>query len=247
VKEVEIKGIKLSFNDTLYNNIVEMRKLIDNNFDNCLLVDGIEGYGKTRFSSTIAFLLSDGRFTHDNIIFTPKQFRDWADDPIRKPGDTLIWDEFVLAGIATDAMTTIQKEIIKYMTLFRKKRLNVILIAPYIFFLKKYFAIARTRNLIHVKPKDGKALERGEFDFYGYESKKKLYLRGFREWDYNVVSADFTGSFHDAPLNLIDWEAYERKKDEATKSIGNWKDQEEGENNQRFINELMQRISQGGR
>jgi len=69
----------------------------------------------------------------------------------------------------------------------------LILIIPSFFELPKFYALARSHALINVKFHG--QFERGEFDFYGPNSKKKLYLKGKREWDYSSANPDFHGGF----------------------------------------------------
>jgi hypothetical protein len=83
-----------------------------------------------------------------------------------KPYQCVLWDEFVLGGMSEDALTKMQRSLIKKFTMMREKKLYVGLIIPYIFLLKPYFAVARTRFLLQTYSNDG--IDRGSFKFYNY-------------------------------------------------------------------------------
>jgi hypothetical protein len=77
----------------------------------------------------------------------------------------------------------------------RLRQLNIILlITSHSFFeLPKFYALNRAQFLINVRF-EGK-FDRGFFKFYGPKSKKLLYLKGRKEWDYDAHSYDFQGRF----------------------------------------------------
>jgi len=153
-------------------------KAVKHKWDGVMLITGMEGSGKSVGTFTLAHFvdntfpgqpLNDGtpRRKCDRIVFTPKQFMEAVDNS--KPEQAIVWDEFVLGGMSVDAMTTMQRLIVKKMVTIRKKRLYIFLVIPTIFLLKKYFAILRTRALVHFYTPDGVA--RGYFKFYNYQTK----------------------------------------------------------------------------
>jgi len=190
------------------------KKAVGKKWDYVVLVDGVEGSGKSGFAITCAYYL-DRTFNHERIVFTPEQFIKAVDNS--KPGQAIVWDEFVLGGLSDDALKQIQTTIIKKMVTIRKKRLYIFLVIPYIFMLRPYFAVGRTRLLVHTYSPDG--LARGHFKLYSYDRKKDLYFRGKKFYDYKVPCTK-RGDFGNAQRwPMINWEEYEAKKDEATESI----------------------------
>ena len=207
-----IKKEKLKMNINLFSNIMEILDMIRLKFDGVILLDGMEGSGKSELGKQIC-LTSNKDFGAKDVFYTVDQFEEWVDNSI--PGSAGLWDEFVLAGLSTDALTKMQNILIKKFTMMRKKGLIVVLVIPYIFMLRKYFAVARTRCLIHVYCR-GKT--RGYFKFYNYKEKQFIYNYGYKTWLYSPkVNASFQGQFGVWADNYIDNKAIELKKDEAMK------------------------------
>jgi len=105
------------------------------------------------------------------------------------------------------------------MTMNRKKRLYVFLVIPTIFLLRKYFAIHRTRFLIHCTSSDG--ISRGDYLFYSHETKRILWCRGIKEWDQYCVKHDWPkpGYFTDTDGYFFDPLEYDKKKQNAILGI----------------------------
>jgi hypothetical protein len=68
-----------------------------------------------------------------------------------------------------------------------------LLILPSFFELPKFYALSRSHFLINVQFKG--EYERGFFQFFGPQSKKFLYIKGKKEWDYSAQKPDFDGRF----------------------------------------------------
>ena len=203
---------------TLKENLDYEHKRIQKSWDCCAVITGEEGSGKSNLGKAVCYYmasLSNIKFTANDVVFTVEQFEKWLENA--PPGAACLWDEFVLAGASQDALLPIQNILIKKMTLIRKRRLFIVLVIPYIFMLRKYFAVARTRFLLHVTSPDN--MTRGTFDYYSKPNKRKLYILGFKFWEYNVWDCDFHGNFSDYSGLLIDEAEYERKKDEVTNTF----------------------------
>lgn len=199
-----------------------MIKAVENKFDCVLLVSGPEGAGKSTLASTIATYLdptfpgeplNDGtpRRKCTRIVFTHKQVEE-AIDAAHK-GECVLIDEAILSMFSQDFSSDLQKVLIKKFTLIRKKRLYIIVVIPSIFLLRKYFAIFRTRACVHCRVDEG--IKRGTFNFYSYNSKRSLWIRGIKEFDQGCVKPDFTGAFTDTAGFFYDDDEYQKKKDEA--------------------------------
>lgn len=214
-----IENNTLVFDKNLAGNLNEIEKMIKLNFDGVILIDGMEGSGKSELGKQIC-LYSDQTFNAEDVFYTTEQFEDWLETaPKGKAG---LWDEFVLAGLSADALSEMQKILIKKFTMIRKKNLIIVLVIPYIFLLRKYFAVARTRCLIHVYTKGS---TRGYFDFYNYEQKIWIYNYGYKTWIYNhKVIPSFHGKFQNWADNYLDTDKIENRKDQAIKDLDNEED-----------------------
>jgi len=137
-------------------------------------------------------------------------------------GSVIMIDEFVLGGLSTD-MGALQNALIQKFTLIRKKQLFIVLILPYMWMTRTYFAVGRCKSLLHIFSPD--FLQRGNFKYYGFKKKHKLYFNGMvttNKWQYNI-RPDFVGHFGSdiGQENFFtDDKEYEAKKDEATQNIG---------------------------
>jgi len=100
---------------------------------------------------------------------------------------------------------------------FRKSgqlNLFIMLILPNFFELPKNYAISRSNFLINVKFFG--EFSRGYFEFYSFNQKKWLYIRGKKNEDWSVASPSFKGRF--IGLYTIDEALYRKMKDEDLKN-----------------------------
>lgn len=191
-------------------------KGVKHGHDGIILITGLEGTGKSTFTQQIA-AYCDCKQVLDlsRVVFTGRDLMKAID--VVNPETALIFDEAIMDMSSQDFATEMQKILIKKFTLIRKKRLYIFIVIPSVFMLRKYFAIFRTRAMINCYCPDG--ITRGYFRFYSFATKKKLYLRGYKEMDMGVVRPDFSGTFVDTYGFFIDADAYEAKKDEAIKRL----------------------------
>lgn len=197
---------------TLDDYAQHLEHAVENKWDGIVMVDGLEGSGKSSLALSWAYKL-DRSMCLERVIFTPKQFHEAVEKA--KPGQAIVWDEFISGGMSDAAITRVQREVKMKMTMIRKKRLYIILVMPYYFMATRYFAVARTRFLIHMYTPDG--IKRGFWRAWKYEAKKEMYRKGKKDWEYCVPPND-RGTVDDFfSLRVIDKGAYERKKDEATR------------------------------
>lgn len=193
-----------------------LRLAVNNKWDGVCLIDGIEGSGKSNLALLSAFYL-DPSFNLDRVVFTPKQFIDAVEKA--SVGQAIVWDEFITGGLSNDFMTEMQRSLVKKMTMIRKKRLYILWVLPYFFIAGKYFAVARSRFLLHSFTPDG--IQRGYFKVWNYDRKRRMYFRGKREMDY-CVDPYKTGTFKDffkTYPGLMNEKEYDHKKEEATKEV----------------------------
>ena len=220
IKSIKYIGRKYTYDLQVphYNNFILANNIITHNS------------GKSTITSTLCSFC-DPSFNLTKLVFTVPQFFEAIDNS--PPGTAIQWDEAVFGGLTTEALSNVQNALIKKMTLIRKKKLYIFIIIPSLFMLRLYFAVFRTRALIHCYTPDG--IERGYFKFYSYDNKRKLYVLGKKFMNMMVVKPDFRGKFVDTENYFYNQEEYEKKKDEASKIINEKDKKEDGTPTQRAI------------
>ena len=209
--------------DNLDNYLI---KAVIKHWDGVLLVTGIEGSSKSTNAFAVAKYidptfpgepLNDGttRRTCERIVFTQQQFMEQVDKA--PPRTAIVWDEMVMGGLAQDASSEAQKILIKKMVTIRKKQLFLIFVIPSIFLLRLYFAVFRTRALLHFYSPDG--ISRGQFKFYSYNTKRKLFILGRKEFNQDCVRPDFIGDCTNTMGFFFDLKEYDKKKEDAIQQL----------------------------
>lgn len=209
---------------------------VANKFDFVMAITGMEGSGKSTLATSLAKfvdptfpgeLLNDPDFPQrrncERIVFTNQQIMDVIDNA--KVGQAIVIDEAILSMSSQDFAADLQKILIKKFVTIRKKRLYIFVVVPSIFLLRKYFAVFRTKCLIHCVVED--MYKRGRFNFFSYDNKRILYLRGMKEFDQSCVKPDFYGTFVDTEGFFFDPEEYDEKKEAAIRDLTAEKEPEE--------------------
>jgi len=185
---------------TLAKNLDVYAKKIKNDMHFLIIITGNDsvGNGKSTLATQIGSYLTyrinelhntENEFNSSDVYFNSKEL---TINSIEKPAYKIQQlDEG--DDLTTHGMKELAVRLKRYFRKCRQLNQILILILPSFFELPKFYALARSHCLINVK--FGGEFERGYFDFYGPSSKKKLYLKGKREWDYDVVSSDFSGVF----------------------------------------------------
>lgn len=190
------------------------KKVTKNDRDFFFLIDGEEGVGKSVLGQQVAKTL-DPEFNIDKIVFTADQFIQKIKDPNTKKGDCILLDEAFSAANSRSALSEVNKSLIAVATEMRQKNLFIIIILPSFFDLDKYFAIWRSRVLIHVyfhTAENGD--EKRHYIIFPKDHKKTLYLTGKKEYNYSFPKSPFP-AFRFPPVYTVDEEAYRKKKAEA--------------------------------
>jgi len=199
---------------TLYANLeILAKKIVDDmtflgvGFSSTLEV----GTGKSVFMQTIGECYTelvnkkhglDIPFTEKNIVFRPKDLIDTAFSLPKY--SCIILDEWEDAHYWSELGMTLRQ-------FFRKCRqlnLFILVIIPNFFQLNTGYAISRSVFAVDVKFVG--EFQRGFFDFYNFDRKRLLYLKGKKTYDYNTAKANFSGSFTDG--YAVGEEAYRKKK-----------------------------------
>jgi hypothetical protein len=203
------------------------KKRIKLDWDNWWIIDGIEGSGKTTLACSLAYYV-DKKFTLSNVVWTGEEFEKAVTDVPK--GTAIVWDEFALVGMSRDALSNIQKIIVKKAMTIRDRNLEIFVIIPCIFELQKYF-VQRARGLIHTYTPDG--ISRGFWRLWHYDGKDLLYENGKKRHTlYKKPRPDHSGTFTDTKGLFFDQKEYQKRKKNAVDSISHdgrrenkWKDQ----------------------
>ena len=189
------------------------------NFDNLLIFDGDEGYGKTTMSIGVAkyFSHETGRaFSVKNIFFDLDKMMDFA---MKNKEQIILWDEAALGGLSDQFRSQLQTKLIQLLMVARKKKHIWIFNIPKFFKLREYIILDRAIGLIHVYARN--EIDLGRFVYYSKKKKERLYYNFKRTRVRNYKKfADFHGTFPDVLAQIIDEDEYDKMKDKAILSIG---------------------------
>lgn len=191
-----------------------------------ILLDGDEGSGKT---NTAVYLLyyfhcvTGREFTLDRFYFDSDDMFNWVKDN----SDGLVcWDEAALGGLSTEWASRSQINLLKFAMTGRKKHHVVILNVPRFNKLKEDLRADRIHAHIHMDlGKTGNKY--GHFIYLtrrGIKMLNRIYMKKKIRPYFNVARKT-NGFGANVPIpfvipELIDEEAYERKKDKAISEIG---------------------------
>jgi len=174
-------------------------------YDKFILLTGKEGCGKTTFSFQCA-LYCDPTFNLNRVCFTPEQFLDAVENAEKY--QAIVFDETMWGLGARNALTKINKILIKVMSEMRSKNLFVFMNIPNFFMMDWYISQHRSTGLLYI-------YKRSFFGSYDYPTKKKLYIQGKRFHSFSVPP-NFRGRF--VKYFPLDKKAYEEKKQKAINS-----------------------------
>lgn len=211
----------------LYDNLKLMAGQIvkDMTFLGVIFSSTLEvGTGKSVFATQIGEVWAElikemhGKecpFTTNNVVWRAKELIDRSFDVPKY--SMILLDEWEDAHYWSELGITLR-------TFFRKCRqqnLFILMIIPNFFQLPMSYAIGRSIFAIDVY--FGKGFSRGNFKFYGFKSKRRLFLNGKKFHNYNAQASDFDGRFFDGygvpredyikakALDLEKWETEDKK------------------------------------
>jgi len=134
---------------------------------------------------------------------------------INYPYNVLVFDEAGADLEGRKAIQSITQDVLDFYRECGQYNLMNILVIPEYFDLPRGIAMSRSIFLIDVRytaTKEGK-FKRGYFFFYNRKRKKRLYLRGKKELNYNAEPYSFRGRFY--PFYPIDEAEYRLEKQHA--------------------------------
>lgn len=162
------------------------------------------------------------KFTERNIVWRPEHLiaRSFEHDKY----------SFLLVDEWEDAhyWSRLGKVLRQYFRKCRQQNLFIVLIIPNFFQLPIGYAINRSWFAIDVKFDED--LNRGNFSYYDFETKKKLYLKGKKNQDYRCVRPTFSGYFGDG-YGVNKKEYLKAKKEDLKK----WDEEEKNKMNPNTI------------
>ena len=232
-------------NDNLAVNLDIYAKKIVNDMHFTLIISGNDsvGNGKTTLSTHTGCYLTykinkqhkvNNVFTHKNMVYK-------ATELVKRSFELPKYSVIVLDegdDLTEHTMKDSAKELKKYFRKCRQLNQILILILPSFFELPRFYALARSHCLMNVKFMG--EFDRGFFDFYGPKQKKFLYLKGKRDWNYDIIPPDFQGRFFGSytffPNYKEEVEFY--KKNKYDDMIEDSTDEGKAESVQRQIKEL---------
>lgn len=187
-------------------------KQLRDDFDQVWFVDGGEGEGKTDLAVQYAYYVNPEQTRHtlldrvclsveefDSVVLSAKQF------------DAVVLDEAFGGMSASGTMGRINRVLQRRFTEIRAKNLFIFIVAPSFMDIMRYFAIWRSKCLLHVYL--SKERKRGFVAFYGEKKKRKLYILGKKHfYNYQVVPPQFVFRFIKQLHLVIDIEKYDEKK-----------------------------------
>ena len=217
--------------DKLNDKIEIMCDIIEkSDGDAVIIADGGEGTGKSNILSIVCYIFSlklNRRYTSEDIYFDLDEMM----KEIQSSKERIFhFDEAALGAMAGDWQNQLQKKFIKMLMIARKRKHIICMAIPQFWRLNRYFAVDRSKALIHTYLQNGRT--HGKYSYYTMRGKEMLYDEVKRKRNSFAYRALFTGSkgrggkhgcfiansaYH---MNkLIDFAAYDRKKDKAIESL----------------------------
>ena len=231
----EINGNKVFIDNILKKQLDKLviPDLKKKDMDAVFVIDGKERTGKSVFAMSIGGYLSkefNKKFGIDNICFSALEFRQKVSSCERN--EVIIYDEAHNGMGSTGALTETNRLLKDLMMEMGQKNLCVIIVLPTFFLLERYVALFRARGLFHVYTNKHR---RGFWVYYNEKNKKRLFLGGKRDFNYNCMGYPrFRGVFTNS--YAIDEDIYREKKGKSfTENPRKTKEESAREDKKKFI------------
>lgn len=156
---------------------------IPHKWDMMGILTGTEGAGKSTHGSQVAIKLW-AKHNLDYCVFTPQQFIEIIDTCPEEA--SILWDEAITGTNVAQHASEMQITIISRLVQIRKKKLKLLLCAPYLHMFNKYF-IGRCLFGIHVYAKNFD--DRGYALFYSQKRLELVYNYMKERFRYNPLKA----------------------------------------------------------
>jgi len=203
-------------NETYYYNLKVLAKKIVNDMTFLQFISSSTlevGTGKSVFAQQTAEAYTDlvNQQHQLNLDFSMKNIVFNTDDLIKRAFELPKYSCLILDegdDLDTHYYSQIARTLRKFFRKCRQLNLFIIVILPNYFQIPAPYAI--TRSVCFVDVKFQNEFDRGFFDFYSFNRKKKLYLKGKKNYDYSVTKPNFDGRFLDG--YAVPEQEYRRKK-----------------------------------
>jgi hypothetical protein len=194
MKKIETEQIteqvKLPFKDDkneLPAYLDKIRKRIKfYDYDSFIVVCGHERYGKSTFAAQLGDYISEGKLTNAQICEDISSFLDALKNSHK--GEVIIFDEAGTNLFSREAMTSMNRILVKAFMISGLKNVCIILCLPSFFLLDSYIRNHRI-NLLFYIPK------RGKFKVYSARRAKLISILGSKTKTMNVTKANLKGWF----------------------------------------------------
>lgn len=197
----------ITMDRVLSQNLTAIRDDLRKDRDCLIIVDGYEGSGKSTLTLQMAKFI-DHDLTIDNVVFTPEEFRERVMKA--KKGTVIVYDEAITGSRSASWAKDINKALVEMMAQVRQKNLCIFMVIPTFFEMQKYYAIHRSKALVHVYT--DRMGTRGFFQVYNRNQKTRLYVAGKKFYSYSDFFAKW--NFHGRFPNYypVDEKLYREKK-----------------------------------
>jgi hypothetical protein len=172
-------------------------EVLHQDFDYVAVIDGERRTGKSVLAMQLAKFLDPG-FHIGRIVYTADDFIKLIKDPSFPKGGAVILDESYSAANARNALSEVNRSMNTVANEMGQRNAFVFFVLPSFFDLDKTLAIHVTRSLFHVylreEPNERKGVVekvRGQYVVFTKDSKRKLYDKGKKSYDYNYPRADY--------------------------------------------------------
>ncbi len=209
--KVNIANKEYYIDGYLKSNLDIVKETIKKDWDMVIVVDGIEGGGKSSMAQLVGGYLDPTLAKNlDRITFNHIEFKKAVIKAKRY--SCVIYDEAIEFS-SRSALSKMNKGLISMLAEIRQKNLFIIIVTPSFFECEKYLSIHRSRFLIHTYV--GNDFERGFFSFYNLKKKKQLYFFGKKLYQY-LIRPNFRGRFSKG--YIVNEKKYRAKKLQAMNS-----------------------------
>jgi hypothetical protein len=190
MKKIETEQVEIPFKDDkgeLAIYLDKIRKRIKfNDYDCFIVMCGKERRGKSTLAAQIGDYISEYKLTNDQICEDINSFLDALKNAHK--GDVIIFDEAGTNLFSREAMTSMNRILVKAFMISGLKNVCIILCIPSFFLLDSYIRNHRVDLLFHI-PK------RGKFKVYSARRAKLISILGSKTKSMNVTKANLKGWF----------------------------------------------------
>lgn len=181
--------------------------------DIVMIVDGLEGAGKSVFAMQICKYL-DPTYNLDDVHMNPDSFNKGIENETVKH-KAKHFDEAYKGLSSRASLSKVNRVVVSNMMQMRQLNLYCVVCIPTFFLLDRYVSLFRARYLFHIYEA---ANGDHKWIFFNRKNKQRLYLAGKKKMSYSYPRVHrYRGIFRGK--YPIDEEAYRKKKRDALKEI----------------------------